>query len=90
MNDSLYIYKKLEIFAKSCGIKLTTDTKILTSLLLRMEETEKQFGILICPCNFINKLDKREIVKNTRCPCLNVFDDIDKHGKCHCGLFEKL
>lgn len=43
-----------------------------------------------CPCKYmIYKKSKPDELEDIRCPCVFVKEDMEKHGKCHCGMFAK-
>lgn len=76
---------EMEKYAKKHGIKLNQNQKIVESIIKGLLINEKNHGFRFCPCRKLSgdfKEDWRKI-----CPCAWHWDEIDKDGRCHCGLF---
>lgn len=59
--------------------------KIFDKMLSAVENCEG-----FCPCKYaLYKKSKPEELEDIRCPCIFVAEDMEKHGKCHCGMFAK-
>jgi len=78
--------KKFEKYAKSVGIKLNPDDKIVDGLLNSMILKKEKEGEYYCPCRMLQHNDKdKEII----CPCVYHRGEIELQGHCHCRLFSK-
>lgn len=43
-----------------------------------------------CPCKYaIYQKTKPEELEDIKCPCIFVPEDMEKHGHCHCRMFDK-
>lgn len=77
--------EEMEKYAEKHGVKLNQNEKIVESIIKGLLANEKNRGFRFCPCRRIDgdfKKDWRKI-----CPCAWHWDEIDKDGRCHCGLF---
>lgn len=85
------LIKKSEDYAKSAGIKLNQDKKIVEGIVegivKGLLKNKEKHGEFYCPCRIIsgNKKKDKEII----CPCVFHLTEIKENGKCHCGLFVK-
>lgn len=74
-------------YAEGRGWKLNPDLETVKKLISGLLANEKKHGARYCPCRRVtgNKEDDQSKV----CPCSYSQEDIDKSGRCLCGLFEK-
>ncbi len=81
------LIKKSKDYAKSVGINLNPDKKIVEGIVKGLLRNKKQKGELYCPCRVVtgNKEKDKEII----CPCVFHLSEIKKDGHCHCNLFVK-
>ncbi|MDD5192933.1 MAG: ferredoxin-thioredoxin reductase catalytic domain-containing protein [Candidatus Nanoarchaeia archaeon] len=87
MEQQRELIKISEKYAKSVGIKLNSDKKIVEGIIKGLLRNKKEKGELYCPCRRVtgNKEEDKKII----CPCIFHLDEIKENGKCHCGLFVK-
>lgn len=86
----MLIFDRMLQFADAAGLTVSFDTEIDFKMLDVMERREAETGLLLCPCSFVPKeitVDNYEGL--LLCPCGDVFRDVEKFGKCHCGIFKK-
>jgi len=74
-------------FAEKTGIKLNPDKKTVDRIIKGLIENEKKYGKQYCPCRRVSG-DAQEDEKKI-CPCVFHKEEIEKDGKCFCGLFVK-
>ena len=74
--------KQLEEKIRQEGFSMNKDEFIVNLILDSLVENYKAKGDIYCPCH----LEKSE---RTICPCAYHQEDIEKTGKCKCGLFVK-
>ena len=79
--------KKYEVYAKSAGIKLNPDKKIVNAILIGLLKNKEKHGEIYCPCRVVtgNKQKDKDII----CPCIYHMQEIKKDERCMCGLFVK-
>jgi thioredoxin 1 len=81
------LLREMEDYAKKHALKLNPDQKIVETVIKGLLANEKKYGWRYCPCRKITgnfQEDWRKI-----CPCSWYWDEIEKDGRCHCGLFVK-
>jgi len=81
------IIKEYEKYAKENGFKLNPNRKKVEFLVKGLLENEKKYGARYCPCRRVTgnlEEDKKKI-----CPCFWHRQEIEKDGRCFCGLFVK-
>ncbi len=78
---------KLEKHAKSAGINLNPNKKIVEGIAKGLLMNKKKHGEAYCPCRIVtgNKEKDKEII----CPCIFHLEEIKKQRHCHCNLFVK-
>lgn len=81
------ITKIYEDYAKNNGIRLNPDKKVVERIIKGLLENEKKYGNKYCPCRRITG-DANEDAKKI-CPCFWHKEELEKDGKCFCGLFVK-
>lgn len=81
------LIKEYEEYAEKNGYSLNSERKIVEIIIKGLLEKEEKFGARFCPCRRITG-DKKEDEKII-CPCQFMREEIEKNGKCLCGLFAK-
>jgi len=76
-----------EEYAKKNGFSLNPNRKMVEGIVKGLLEREKKFGERYCPCRRIT--NNREEDKKIICPCAYHFQELEKEGRCLCGLFVK-
>lgn len=79
--------KGSEKYADKAGYALNPDTKIVETIITGLAKNRDKHGRAYCPCMFVSGDPDKD--KEIICPCRIHKEDIEKHGKCHCGLFVK-
>jgi len=79
------IIKKYEIYARENGFRLNPNREVVERIVKGLLEREKEFGKRFCPCRRItgNKEEDKKMI----CPCVYHLAEIEKDGRCLCGLF---
>ncbi len=79
--------KGSEKYAQRAGYKLNADPELVNTIITGLARNKFKYGRAYCPCFFVsgNPEEDRKLI----CPCQYHREDIEKHGKCHCGLFVK-
>ena len=79
--------KELEKYAKSVGIKLNPNEKIVEGIINGLLKNKQKHGAIYCPCRVVtgNKEKDKEII----CPCVFHRGEIELQGNCFCQLFVK-
>jgi ferredoxin-thioredoxin reductase catalytic chain len=77
--------KSAEEYAKSVGIKLNPDSKMLDGIIMGLLKKKEKFGDIHCPCR-VSTGDKRKDEEIT-CPCVFHRGEIELQGYCKCKLF---
>lgn len=81
------IIKNYQEYAEENGFKLNPNREMVESLIKGMLENEKNFGERYCPCRRVT--GNKEEDKGKICPCQWHREEIEKNGRCLCGLFVK-
>jgi thioredoxin 1 len=79
--------KEYAEYAKANGFNLNPDEKTVDRIVKGLLANEKKYGKKYCPCRRVSgdaKEDEKKI-----CPCVWHKDEIEKDGKCFCGLYVK-
>lgn len=79
------IIEKYEAYAKENGFKLNPQKETVERIIKGLLEREEKLGSRYCPCRRVSG-DKEED-KKIICPCVYHKDEIEKLGRCLCGLF---
>lgn len=79
--------KGSEKYAQKAGYALNPDAKVVETIVAGLAKNKAKYGRAYCPCMFVTG-DPDEDSKII-CPCKVHREDIEKRGKCHCGLFVK-
>ncbi len=68
-------------------MKLNPDKKIVEEVMRGLAENQKKYGKRYCPCRRVtgNEAEDAKII----CPCVFRDQEIQKDGRCLCGLFVK-
>lgn len=72
-------------YAKTNNFKLNPNSKAAEGIVKLLLEREEKLGARYCPCRRVTG-DKEED-KKIICPCIYHRAEIEKDGRCHCGLF---
>ncbi|MEM3506536.1 MAG: ferredoxin-thioredoxin reductase catalytic domain-containing protein [Candidatus Bathyarchaeia archaeon] len=83
--DKAKLKEILEKYAKSQGIRLNPDEKIVDLILEGLLNNEKKYGYRYCPCRRVT--GDKAVDAKIICPCIYHKEEIKSMGKCHCGLF---
>ncbi len=81
------LLKGSEKYAQRAGYKLNPDTEVVRTIISGLAKNKAKHGRAYCPCMFVTGDPDED--KKIICPCRVHREDIEKHGKCHCGLFVK-
>ena len=84
INKLIEEYKK---YAESNGLKLFNNEIVVRRIIKQILIKEAIYGKRYCPCRMITESMKDN--KENICPCSFMKDEIEKNGRCHCGLFIK-
>jgi ferredoxin-thioredoxin reductase catalytic chain len=76
-----------EKYAAKAGYKLNPDSGVVETIMIGLAKNRAKHGRAYCPCMFITGYPDED--KKIICPCRVHKEDIEKSGKCHCGLFVK-
>lgn len=81
------IIANYEKYAAENGIKLNPNKKVVEGIIKGLLLNEEKYGARYCPCRRIT--DNAEEDKKKICPCFWHKEEIEKNGRCLCGLFVK-
>lgn len=73
--------------AESIGAKLNPNREVLDVLLEGLLRNEEKYGYRYCPCRVVSGDPEKD--KKIICPCWYHLLEIEKMGRCWCGLFVK-
>jgi len=76
-----------EEYAKKNGFSLNPNKKVVEAIIRGLLEREKKFGAKFCPCRKITGGQEED--KKIICPCAYHLEELERDGKCLCGLFVK-
>lgn len=79
--------KIFERVAKKNNWKLNPDRDLVLDFARGLIENKKKYGIAICPCRL--STGKKEIDRLIICPCVYAKEDVEKYGRCYCGLYQR-
>ncbi|RJP17147.1 MAG: ferredoxin:thioredoxin reductase [Candidatus Abyssobacteria bacterium SURF_5] len=81
------LLKGSEKYATRAGYKLNPDPELVDTIITGLANNKFKHSRAYCPCFFVsgNPEEDRKLI----CPCHYHKEDIEKTGKCHCGLFVK-
>ncbi len=79
------VRRRAERNAKSRGMHLTPDEKLLQNLLEGLKTNEERYGYPSCPCRMAS--DDFETDRDIICPCDYRDPDVAEYGTCYCGLY---
>ncbi len=76
-----------EEYARKNGFFLNPNKKAVEAIVKSLLEKEKNLGARYCPCRRVteNPEENKKIV----CPCAYHLEELERDGKCLCGLFVK-
>jgi len=85
--DEKQLIKQSKEYAKSAGINLNPNEKIVEGIVKGLLRNKEKNGEIYCPCRMVtgNKEKDKEII----CPCIFHRGEIELQGQCHCRLFVK-
>ena len=81
------IIKECKKYAKENGFSLNSDQEAVERLVKGLLVNERKYGARYCPCRRVTgnlEEDRPKI-----CPCFWHRQEIEKDGRCLCGLFVK-
>ncbi len=81
------LIKEYGDYAKKAGFSLNPNRKIVEGIVKLLLGREEKLGERFCPCRRVTGDTEED--KKIICPCIYHKDEIEKDGKCHCGLFVK-
>jgi len=81
------LIKKYEEYAETNGFKLNPNREVVERIIRGLLENEKKYGQKYCPCRRISENSEED--KPKICPCSWHREEIEKNGRCLCGLFVK-
>jgi ferredoxin-thioredoxin reductase catalytic chain len=84
MEKLIKIYSE---YAQKNGFQLNPDRKVVERIINGLLENEKIKGKRYCPCRRLSGVEEEDLKKV--CPCFYHKEEIEKDGKCYCGLFTK-
>ncbi len=79
------VKRRAERDAKSRGMHLTPDEKLLQSLLEGLKTNEERYGYPSCPCRMAS--GDFETDRDIICPCDYRDPDVAEYGSCYCCLY---
>lgn len=79
--------KEYEDCAKKDGFLLNSNKEAVKTIIRGLLENEKKYGARYCPCRRISGNPDEDKVKI--CPCQFRGQEIERQGRCLCGLFVK-
>lgn len=79
--------KGSEKYAQKAGYKMNPDSGTVETIITGLAKNRLEHGRAYCPCMFVSGDPDED--KKIICPCQIHREDIEKKGKCHCGLFVK-
>lgn len=79
------VIKSAEAYAKSVGLKMNPDKKVVEMITKGLLKKKEKYGALHCPCRIStgNKEKDDEIT----CPCVFHRGEIELQGHCKCNYF---
>ncbi len=81
------LFKGSEKYAEKAGYKLNPEVEIVETIVVGLAKNKLKHGCAYCPCMIVTGDPNED--KKIICPCRVHKEDIEKRGKCHCGLFVK-
>jgi ferredoxin-thioredoxin reductase catalytic chain len=81
------ILEQAKEYAEKSGLKLNQDEKIVERIIEILARNEIKYGFRYCPCRRVSGNLEEDRLKI--CPCFWHKEEIEKDGRCHCGLFVK-
>ncbi|MCX6759588.1 MAG: thioredoxin domain-containing protein [Candidatus Nealsonbacteria bacterium] len=81
------LIQEVKEYAKKNGFFLNPNRKVVEGIVKSLLEREKKFGGRFCPCRRITENNEED--KKIICPCVYHLQELEKEGKCLCGLFVK-
>lgn len=79
------IIERYDSYAKSNGLRLNPNKKVVEGIVKGLLANEKKHGKRYCPCRSISGNAEEDAKKI--CPCAFHKDEIAKDGHCYCNLF---
>lgn len=74
-------------YAEKAGYALNPDERVVKAVIRGLALNELRYGKPYCPCRRITgDLDRDSLII---CPCAYHKEEIERLGRCHCGLFVK-
>ena len=79
------VKNRAEQEAKSKGMYLTPDEKLLKTLLEGLKENEDRYGYPSCPCRMASGVF--DLDRDIICPCDYRDPDVAEYGTCYCSFY---
>ncbi len=79
------LIEKYQEYAKENGFSLNLNQEAVERIVKGLLENEKKYGARYCPCRRIT--GNAEEDKKNICPCVYHIQELEKDGRCLCGLF---
>ncbi|MDD5547321.1 MAG: ferredoxin-thioredoxin reductase catalytic domain-containing protein [Candidatus Pacebacteria bacterium] len=86
-NNKEKLIKEYVEYAKSNGIQLNPDARVVEGIVGGLLKNEEKYGKRYCPCRRVSGNQEEDLKKI--CPCYYHKGEIEKDGRCFCGLFVK-
>lgn len=84
-NKLTELRKWAEEVALERGVRVNSDERLVNTILMGLLKNEEKYGKRYCPCRVVT--GDVEIDAPKVCPCAWMMEDVEKRGRCHCGLF---
>jgi len=81
------LIQEYEEYARKNGFFLSPNKKVVEAIVKSLLEKEKNLGARYCPCRRVT--ENAEENKKIVCPCAFHLEELERDGKCLCGLFVK-
>lgn len=70
---------------EACGkYEITNNNEHAVKIINALVRNWLDYGVPYCPCR--RRSGNKEQDKHQICPCTSYLDEIQKNGRCHCGL----
>lgn len=79
------IMKFAKDYAKKHGYMLNPDKRLVKFVIQGLSNNKNKYGNMYCPCRLLTGNEEKD--KLMVCPCFWHKKEIEKQGRCHCGLF---
>ena len=87
MTNPEKLIEEYQDYAKKNGLKLSENKELVQRIIKGLLINEEKYGKRYCPCRRVSGVDKED--QKNICPCIYHLEEIEKNGRCFCGLFTK-